>query len=322
MALARQAIDQSRRLIREALEARLAGSLLVVAINVCRRFPRGWRIARLLGTFTSLFAAAASLPPPTVTILAPSRVTVGEPFAVAWFSSYATSCKLSGGGSGWAQTDAGASGAKNQTISAPGVVTYEVSCTGFGGAGLATETVKAEVTPSFLPAVRLDVPSSISRGKPFTLSWSSTNAKFCSLSGGGPGWAQSLAGPAGSKTQAILSATTYIVSCTGPWGTRSVRKTVEIAPTVPLPSILVYLPASVRVGQWFTVSWSATHAKSCNLSEGGPGWRQNRAATFGSKNQVLSVPGIATYTVSCVGPGGTKTVSVSVSVLGTPRGLR
>jgi hypothetical protein len=252
--------------------------------------------------------------PPTVEILAPASVTVGKPFAVAWVSRYADSCTLGGGAPGWPQADAGASGVKSQTISTPGSVLYEVRCTGPRGRGSTTETVRATAVPTFPPAVRLEVPARVPRGKPFTLSWSAANAEFCSLNGGGPGWAQELAGPAGSKTQAILTTATYVVSCTGPSGTRTVRKTVEIAPVAPPPEVLLYLPVSVVVGQGFTVSWTATHAKSCSLEGGASGWRQSRTATFGSRKQIAWVPGSVVYLITCFGPGGTRTVTASVTV--------
>lgn len=278
----------------------------------------------VLGTFVGLAEATTPLPPPTVTILAPVNVTIDKPFTVAWLSTYATTCNLTGGGPGWAQSGAGASGSKSQMIPTPGSVTYAVTCTGSGGTGSATEVVRASTAASFPPAVRLDAPSGIARGKPFALSWASTNARFCSLTGGGPGWAQALAGTAGSKTQAILSATTYTVSCTGPLGTRTVSKTVKIAPAgLPLPSILVYLPASVVAGQWFTVSWSSTHARYCHLTGGGPGWMQSRVGTSGFKTQVVSIPGSVAYTIACVGPGGstkkvTRTVTVMAPVMRKP----
>ena len=67
---------------------------------------------------------------------------------------------------------------------------------------------------------------------------------------------------------------------------------------------LTAVPSTITVGQSSTVSWTSSHATSCTIGGGAV-----------SGTAVVYPTTTTTYTVTCVGPGGQVTKSVTVTVL-------
>jgi hypothetical protein len=83
-----------------------------------------------------------------------------------------------------------------------------------------------------------------------------------------------------------------------------------LAPTPPAPTIsLSAAPTSVGTSQTSSLTWSATNATSCTASGG---WTGTLAISGTQTTAALTSD--TTYTLTCVGPGGSSNTSVSVTV--------
>ena len=87
-------------------------------------------------------------------------------------------------------------------------------------------------------------------------------------------------------------------------------------PACPPPVITLSAPAHIAVGQTATITWSTTHAASCQAVNGDAGWRQ-QTGTRGSFIDTPAAP--TTYGLTCQGAGGNVTASVTVEVVPPPQ---
>lgn len=168
-------------------------------------------------------------PAATVTLVAnPTTLTQGESVTLVWSSSDATDCTASDGWSG----PRALFGDESQTPSAAGPVTYTLRCNGVGGAGTATATVTVNAPAA--PTVSIAAaPDAVALGAASTLTWTSTGASTCTASGG---WTGSRATDGSEAvTPAVLGATTYTLSCTGPGGNASAVASVTASAGEPVP---------------------------------------------------------------------------------------
>ncbi|MDD5034393.1 MAG: hypothetical protein PHE55_06510, partial [Methylococcaceae bacterium] len=107
---------------------------------------------------------------------------------------------------------------------------------------------------------------------------------------------------------------TYTLTCTGSGGTVSQTVTVTAPPTVKItatPSQIRY-PSKTAI----TLNWSSSNATSCTA---GGGWSGTKPLS--GKQTVSGLGGNQTYSLSCTGPGGAVSQSVTVTVMGLPRPL-
>jgi hypothetical protein len=98
-------------------------------------------------------------------------------------------------------------------------------------------------------------------------------------------------------------------------GTVSIPFTVT-APPIPTVTLSPFSPASIKVGQTSTISFSSTNATACSgvgISVGNLGGTSLTNAV----TPVMSTPGTFTQSVTCTGPGGSAT-SVTQSLVVTP----
>ncbi|MEK7538862.1 MAG: hypothetical protein AAB552_03410 [Patescibacteria group bacterium] len=161
-----------------------------------------------------------------------------------------------------------------------------------GGGGGTTPTVSLSATPT-----------SVTSGSSATLSWTSTNATSCTASGAWSG----VKGTSGSQTTGPLTATaTYTLTC----GSAVQGVTVSISSTpTPAPTLTFSAnPTSVTSGSPTTLTWSSTNATSCTASGAWSG-------TLGTASSASLTPAsTSTYTLTCIGSGGTVAQSVVVTV--------
>lgn len=87
-------------------------------------------------------------------------------------------------------------------------------------------------------------------------------------------------------------------------------------PACPPPVITLSAPAHIAVGQTSTITWTSTHAASCQAVNGDAGWRQ-QTGTRGTFVDTPTAP--TTYGLSCQGAGGNATASVTVEVVPPPQ---
>lgn len=179
--------------------------------------------------------------------------------------------------------------------------------------------------PTPVPTLSFNAsPTSVAANGSATLTWSTTNATGCSAS---DGW-QGTKAPNGSASTGALAATRgYTLTCTGSGGsaTRSVTVTVAAAPppppppqpTTPAPTVsLTVNPATVTPNSVSTITWSATNATSCTASDS---WSGSRPTSGQESTGVLSAT--RSYTLSCIGAGGTTKKTASVFVTQATGGL-
>jgi hypothetical protein len=106
------------------------------------------------------------------------------------------------------------------------------------------------------------------------------------------------------KISIILSITFIISSCGGGGGGGG---GTAPTPTTPLPTVnLSADPVSVLLGSTSTLTWSSTNATSCSAS-----WT-TQTGSSGSEAVTISTAGNNSFSISCTGAGGSRSVTATV----------
>jgi len=173
-------------------------------------------------------------------------------------------------------------------------------CSGGGGGGDSGNRIP--------PTVTLQVtPTAITAGATATLTWDSTAATDCMASGG---WSGSRGSSGSETTGALPASTSHTLTCTGPGGTAARTVTVTVtgppAPTVTLGAT----PTTINAGAASDLDWSATNAGTCTASGS---W--NGAQPLSGSRSTGALAGNASYTLTCIGPGGTGSQTAAVTVI-------
>lgn len=242
-------------------------------------------------------------PTPTVTIsVSPTSVVLGSSATLTWSSTNATSCTASGAWSGNEAT----SGTLAVGPSAAGSDVYSLSCTGAGGTAKNSATLTVTAPPA--PTVTImAAPGAITLGQSTTLTWSSTNATACTASGAWSG-NEATSGTT-METPGATGDASYELTCTGAGG--SVSSTAVVSVDAPAPTVtIISSPSTITLGQSTTLTWSSTHATSCTAS----GAWSGTEAMSGTATETPSAAGTATYTLTCVGAGGSANSSAMLTV--------
>ena len=102
----------------------------------------------------------------------------------------------------------------------------------------------------------------------------------------------------------IIVSTFILVSCGGGGGGGGSTPT---PPTTPAPTVnLSADPVSVLLENTSTLTWSSTNATSCSAS-----WT-TQTGSSGSEAVTISTAGNNSFSISCTGPGGSRSASVTV----------
>ncbi|TAJ14286.1 hypothetical protein EPO56_02260 [Patescibacteria group bacterium] len=170
--------------------------------NISYALYSGSATASQSGRYTLTYTNTAT--PPTASIsLSPSTITSGNSSALTWSSTNASTCT----GTGFAT---GNNTAGTVSVSPSQTSNYSVSCTGAGGTVSASATLTV-TAPSSSPTVSLTAsPSTITAGGSTTLSWTSSNASYCSST-----QFDTIGATSGSVTITPNASTNYTVTCTG-----------------------------------------------------------------------------------------------------------
>ena len=256
---------------------------------------------------TTVVSNGAGTPPPapTATLTAtPTTISEGESVDLSWTSTNATSCTVSGGS--WSGSGTSGSG----TVSPAVTTTYTLNCSGDGGSASDRANVTVNAAPVPAPTATMAAsPLAIDQGQFTTLTWSSTDANSCTVSGGN----MNSSGTSGSGSDNPNVTTTYILNCIGDGGSASDSVTVMVnaPPATPAPTVtLTASPSRVSRGSTIALSWTSTDAVSCNASGS---WSGSKA-TAGSQSMSISNP--ETFTLTCSGDGGSATDSVNYRARG------
>ncbi len=291
------------------------------------------------GPSSSVVLNVLPLVPTTPTVTAfnalPASIQTGQSASLSWASVNATSCTASGGtgSDGWTGSVGTASlGFNTGAITVAGSYTYTLTCSGAGGPGTPSSVVvnvsSAPPPPAAIAAFNA-LPSTVVAGSSTSLSWASTSASTCNASGGtgsdtwtGTMPTNSLAtviGPLNNPGNYI-----FTLTCSGPGGTSSpssVSINVVAAPVLPVIGVFNALPTDVTTGGSTTLTWTALNATGCMASggTGADGW-SGSVGTIGVAKTVgpISPAGAYNYTLTCTGPGGSTTNTVTVNVADAP----
>lgn len=246
-------------------------------------------------------------PTPTVTIsVSPTSIILGSGATLTWSSTNATSCTASGAWSGSEAT----SGKLAVTPSAAGSDIYTLSCTGAGGTAKNSATLTVTAPPA--PTVTISAaPATITLGQSTTLTWSSTNATSCSATGAWSG-SEATSGTATEKPGATGDAS-YELTCTGVGGNAS--STAVVSVNAPAPTVTISVsPTTITLGANATLTWSSTNATSCTAS----GAWSGTEPTSGTATESPNAAGTNTYTLTCMGAGGSANDSATLTVNAPP----
>lgn len=194
-------------------------------------------------------------------------------------------------------------------------------------AGNLNQTV---VPPPPAPTVNFSAPSpsTVAPGGSFTLSWTTTNAKICTASGGSGADTWNGSEPLNGTVTLTASNTpgnyNYTLTCTGD-GNQSSTGTAAVTVSAPAPGglpiftvPLTATPNSVGLGGTFQMTWATDKATSCAASGT---WSGNEPTVSPSPNGVTvtapSTAGVYAYVLTCTGDGGNVSQIVNVTV-GSP----
>jgi len=151
-------------------------------------------------------------------------------------------------------------------------------------------------------------PTTVRKGQPTTITWSSTNATSAVLDNGtGPSYCP----VNGSDSKYISKTTTFAVTVTGPGGTATATVVVTFdGSTTPTVSIAAN-PAAINPGESSTLTWQSYFATSAQIDNG-----IGNVAVNGSK--VVTPAVTTTYKITVTGAGGlTETATAAVVVAGS-----
>ena len=249
----------------------------------------------------------------------PSSVPFGGSATLAWSTSGAARCSASGGVAGWSGTVDTSGERTFGPLQA--TATYTLRCENAGGTIARSVTIDVGAAP---PAPVVDLSSTVSRagaGAPVGLSWTASNADFCTA-GAQPavaGWSGTVGASGSVEIASLSTSTTFSIACTGVSGTAQDAVTVAF---VPEPSLSFSVnPTQVDVGSTVTVNWSSANAEVCEAAASPPlaGW-SGSVGTSGSRS-VGPVEEETTLALTCTGEGGIVNDAVTVSVNAVPPAL-
>ena len=246
-----------------------------------------------------------SAPPELSFTAAASSVPSGSATTLTWSAQNADSCVASGS---WTGSRATSGSVSTGALSSD--ATFTLSCTGEGGSVSDSVTVTVQAVPPELTFSSAD--SSVASGSATTLTWSAQNADSCVASGS---WTGSRATSGSVSTGALSSDATFTLSCTGEGGSVSDSVTVTVQ-AVPPELTFASADSSVASGSATTLTWSAQNADSCVASGS---WTGSRATSGSVSTGALSSD--AAYTLTCSGPGGNVSETVSITVVAAPPSL-
>lgn len=107
-----------------------------------------------------------------------------------------------------------------------------------------------------------------------------------------------------------VSISISIAGCGG-GGSVSPPAPVPVIPSTPAPTVTLALNQSkITLGYSATLTWSSTNATSCTAS----GAWSGTLAISGTAVQTPTASGVPTYTLTCIGPGGTANQSAALTI--------
>ena len=149
--------------------------------------------------------------------------------------------------------------------------------------------------------------STVNYNGSITVDWSTSEVDTCTASGD---WSGSKSTTGSEIISSLTADSTFVLTCTGINGDVSDTVNVSVG-APPLPTVtLSATPNSAVIDGSTTLDWSSTTATSCTASGN---WSGNRNTSGSTTRNNLTAD--ETYILTCSGPGGTASDSVTVTVV-------
>ena len=171
---------------------------------------------------------------------------------------------------------------------------------GFACKGTSTPEVKHPPTITSFTAT----PATIHRGESSTLSWNVTGATTLSINNS----VGTVTGATGTKSVSPTDTTTYTLTATNADGTKTATATVTLQLVPPTIDSFTATPASIKLGDSSTLSWSVTNGTTISIDNG-----IGTVAATGT--QAVSPTANTTYTLTATNVDGTVTSTAQVAIL-------
>ena len=258
------------------------------------------------------------VPAPTVSLTADSTVVeVGEAVTLYWHASNCTSCRASG--SHWQGAKTCTGDEEVGPFYEPGKYRFYLTCEGPGGSVTASTKIEVEEeVPA--PTVSLTADSTVVEvGEAVTLYWHASNCTSCRASGSRH-WqgAKICTGDEEVGPFEEPGEYTFYLTCEGPGGSVTASTKIEVEEEVPAPTVSLTADSTVvEVGEAVTLYWHASNCTTCRAS-GSRHWQGAKTCTGDEDVGPFEVPGEYTFYLTCEGPGGSFTVSITIFVMSVP----
>jgi hypothetical protein len=282
-------------------------SLKTARLNMYPQHSRFYRSLLLVGLMLVVTSAALTVNAASAPTLSfawyPSTITSGQSTHREWSTTNADSCIGNNGSS------VGTSGISKQNVQTS---SKTVTMTCYGPGGSVSRSASLTVLPP-APSTpgRPSGPSNVTTNQSFTISWSSVSGATSyrlykngssAYSGSGTGKSQSISSP-GSNSYTVKACNSSGCSAT------SSSRTVTVASPPPIPTLSFgWYPSTIISGETTHREWNTTNADTCigdnGSSVGISGVSQENVQTVGK-----------TVTMTCSGPGGSVSKSITLTVL-------
>ena len=239
--------------------------------------------------------------PPTASLTASSTsITEGQSVALRYATNGATSASISGHGA--VRLPSG-----SVTVRPTTTTTYVLTAVNDGGTATSSVTITVSAPEAMISS--FTGPSGdVEEGDTYRLSWVTRNATTVTLDGdpvAASGFRRVTAAEAGTRRHVLIA------QAAGSVDVEDLNVTVVEAAVAPTITLLRATPATVRVGQAFSVAWGTEDAETVTFN--------GRAATpNGTRRFVATSAGSFTYTIVATNDQGSVTRAVTVTVAALP----
>lgn len=164
---------------------------------------------------------------------------------------------------------------------------------------------KSHTTPE-LPTITTftATPATIHRGESSTLAWNTSKATSLAIDNG----VGTVTGATGTKSVSPTATTTYKLTATNNDGTATKTVVVTVEAVLPTIDSFVATPASIKLGDSSTLSWTVTNGTTVTIDNG-----IGTVAATGT--QAVSPTATTTYTLTATNADGTVTSTAQVAIL-------
>jgi hypothetical protein len=131
------------------------------------------------------------------------------------------------------------------------------------------------------------------------------------------GWSGAKATSGNGSTGALTAGTNFSITCSSAGGSATASVTVNVQggppPPPPPPTVSISAtPATVANGSPSALTWTSTNAISCSAT----GAWSGTPATSGTNVPTAILHATSSFTLNCIGLGGSASASAQVTVLG------